>query len=174
MKNVDDLFYLGKIIKPFGNKGDLYVFLDVDDPENYENMESVFVMINGKPVPFFIENFRLKQKKSAVIKFLDVDEDFAEMMIGSPLYLPLDNLPKLKGKKFYYHEVKGFTIIDKTFGIVGAVTGILEYPGNPVIEIDRSGKTVLLPLNDEFLIKVDRKMKEILMDVPEGLIELYL
>jgi len=169
-----DLFYLGKIIKPVGNKGELSIFLDVDKPEDYRDLESVFVEINGKPVPFFIDSFYLKQKKTATVSFTDVDEEFAEMMTGSAMYLSLDELPKLKGNKFYYHEIKGFNVIDKNHGLLGEVNNVLEYPGNPVLEINYEGKYILLPINNKFILQVDRGKKQILVEAPEGLIEIYL
>jgi 16S rRNA processing protein RimM len=169
-----DLFYLGKIIKPIGNKGELSIYLDVDKPEEYANLESVFVEINGKPVPFFIDSFYLKQKKTATVSFTDVDAEFAEMMAGSAMYLPIDALPRLKGNKFYYHEILGFTVIDKTHGILGEVNKVLEYPGNHVLEVNCQGKFILIPINDKFILQVDRKKKQLYVEAPEGLIEIYL
>lgn len=174
MIKTDDLYYLGKILKTFGHEGELYVYLDVDEPKDYQNTESVFVALSGKPVPFFIVSFTLKQKKNAIIRFADVDKEFAELMTGASIYLPMENLPKLKGKKFYYHEIRGFTINDKQKGIIGAVKEVLEYPGNPVIETEYAGKSILLPMNDKFILKIDRKNKVIYMDIPEGLIDIYL
>jgi len=169
-----DLFYLGKIIKPIGNKGELSIFLDVDQPEEYTHLESVFVEINGKPIPFFIDSFYMKQKKTATVSFTDVDAEFAEMIKGSAIYLPVNELPKLKGNKFYYHEIQKFNVIDKNHGLLGEVSKVLEYPGNPVLEVSCRGKFILIPINDKFIIRVDRKKKQILVEAPEGLVEIYL
>ena len=49
----DDAYYLGKIVKKYGLKGELLAKIDTDEPENYENMESVFLEIRGKLIPFF-------------------------------------------------------------------------------------------------------------------------
>lgn len=174
MVKIDDLYYLGKVLKTFGSEGELYIYLDVDEPKDYESTESVFVAINGKPIPFFIESITLKQKKNAIVRFVDVDKEFAEVMTGASIYLPVGNLPKLKGKKFYYHEIKGFTVSDKHKGIVGSVKEVLEYPGNPVMKTEYAGKSILLPVNEKFILKIDRKNKVIFMDIPEGLIDIYL
>lgn len=90
------------------------------------------------------------------------------------VYLPLSFLPKLEGDKFYYHEVIGFTIVDATFGEVGVIKAINDTTAQALFEIDRNGTEILIPMNDEFIDKVDRNAKQILVTTPEGLIELYL
>ena len=88
--------------------------------------------------------------------------------------MPLEFLPKLEGDKFYFHEVTGFTVEDVNFGKVGVIKGINDTTAQALFEIDREGVEILIPMNDEFIKKVDRKKKIILVETPEGLIDLYL
>ncbi|EDP71208.1 16S rRNA-processing protein [Flavobacteriales bacterium ALC-1] len=90
------------------------------------------------------------------------------------LYLPLDLLPKLDGDKFYFHEVIGFTIKDENYGEVGVLRGINDSTAQALFEIDRDGVEILIPMNDEFIVKVDREHKTIIVNTPVGLIDLYL
>ena len=50
---IKDCFQLGKITKPFGYKGEVVFFLDVDEPMDYAEMDSVFIEIGGKLLPYF-------------------------------------------------------------------------------------------------------------------------
>jgi 16S rRNA processing protein RimM len=110
----EDCFYLGKIAKKFSFKGEVLIYLDTDEPELYENMESVFVEFNKNLVPFFIENSSLHKNDFLRVRFEDVDSEAeADKIIGLAVYLPLSMLPKLSGNKFYFHEVIGFDIEDK-------------------------------------------------------------
>ena len=43
-----------------------------------------------------------------------------------------------------------------------------------MFEIEKDGKDILIPVNDQFIVKVDRIKKTIIVDTPEGLINLYL
>jgi 16S rRNA processing protein RimM len=170
-----ECFYLGKIVSKYSFKGEVLVKLDSDDPELYESMESVFVSLRDSLVPFFIEQSRLHKSSLLRIKFEDVDsEEEADRIMGSELYLPLEFLPPLEGNKFYFHEVIGFTVIDQNFGKVGVITSINDTTNQALFVIDHKGTEILIPINDEFLTKVDREKKIIEVNAPAGLIELYL
>ncbi|MEZ4855030.1 MAG: ribosome maturation factor RimM [Gelidibacter sp.] len=170
-----DCFFVGKIVKKYSFKGELLIKLDTDEPELYENLESVFVELRNNLVPFFIENSQLHKSELLRIKFEDVDtEQDADALLKCDLYLPLEFLPKLDDDKFYFHEIIGFTVEDVNFGIVGVVKSINDTTSQPLFEIDKDGIEILIPMNDAFIKKVDKKKKHILVETPEGLIELYL
>ena len=171
----EDCFYLGKIAKKFSFKGEVLAYLDTDEPELYENMESVFVECNKHLVPFFIESSSLHKNDFLRIRFEDVKtEEEADALLGNDLYLPLQMLPKLTGNKFYYHEVIGFEVEDKRLGIVGKIQSINDSTAQPLFEVLQDKKEILIPMIDHFLLKIDRENKKVIMDLPEGLIEMYL
>jgi len=57
---------------------------------------------------------------------------------------------------------------------VGILKGINDSTAQALFEIDREGTEILIPMNDEFIVKVDREHKTIIVSTPEGLIDLYL
>lgn len=171
----DECFYLGKIVKKYSFKGELLAKLDTDEPDLYNNLDAIFVDLRGNLVPFFIERSQLHKSDLLRLKFEDVDSEAdADSLLKSDLYLPLDLLPKLEGDKFYFHEVIGFSIKDKNFGEVGIIKNINDSTAQALFEIDRDGTEILIPMNDEFIVKIDRKNKTIHVNTPEGLIDLYL
>jgi 16S rRNA processing protein RimM len=171
----EECFYLGKIAKKFSFKGEVLVYLDTDEPELYENMESVFVEFNKDLVPFFIENSSLHKNDFLRVQFEDVDsEEEADRIIGCAVYLPLTMLPKLEGNQFYFHEVIGFEIEDKRLGVFGIIQSINDTTAQPLFEVLNGEVEILIPMIDHFLVEIDRKNKKVVMDLPEGLIEMYL
>ena len=171
----EDCFYLGKIAKKFSFKGEVLLYLDTDEPELYENMESVFVEFNKNLVPFFIENSSLHKNDFLRVQFEDVDtEAEADSILGCDVYLPLNMLPKLEGNKFYFHEVIGFEIEDKRLGVFGKIVSINDTTAQPLFEVVNGSVEILVPMIDQFLVKIDRENKKVIMDLPEGLIEMYL
>ncbi|WP_067147025.1 ribosome maturation factor RimM [Pseudotamlana agarivorans] len=171
----EDCFYLGKIVKKYSFKGEVLAKLDTDEPEVYENLDAIFLDLRNNLIPFFIESSQLHKSELLRIKFEEVDtEADADAIMKTDLYLPLDLLPKLEGNKFYFHEVIGFTIEDVNFGKVGTIKAINDSTAQALFEIDRDGLEILIPMNDEFIVKVDRSNKTIIVETPEGLIDLYL
>ncbi len=173
--NKDDFYYLGKVLKTHGNKGQVMVHLDVDDPEVYHNLESVYLDLHGERIPFFIAGIELKHNRKAVVQFQDFDtiED-AESLQGLEIYLPVASLPILKGNQFYYHEIKGYQVVDLNHGPIGVIHDILELPHQSLFQIQFGEKEILIPIVDEIIHKVDRRKKLLMIEAPAGLIEIYL
>lgn len=170
-----DCFYLGKIAKKFSFKGEVLVFLDTDEPEIYEDLESMFVEFNGQLVPFFIENASLHRNKFLRVLFEDMNsEEDADRIIGCEVYLPLTMLPKLEGDKFYFHEIIGFEVQDQRLGFIGNITGVNDANVQTLFEIEFKGIQILVPMIDEFIIKLDKENKIIHLNTPEGLVDLYI
>ena len=171
---ITDCFYLGKITKPFGYKGEVDIFLDVDEPKNYAKLDAVFVELKGQLIPYFIDSIRLKNNH-AVVKFQDVTTENVQTLIGAKLYLPLAALPKLSGNKFYFHEVIGFVMKDIEHGEIGILETVMDNGPQPIFQIKHpSGKEVLIPILDEFIVEVNRENRSITTNAPEGLVEFYL
>ena len=171
----EDCFYLGKIAKKFSFKGEVLIYLDTDEPEIYEDLESVFVECNKNLVPFFIENSNIHKNDFLRVRFEDVDnEEEADAILGCDVYLPLKMLPKLTGNKFYFHEVIGFEIEDKRLGVFGKIVAINDSSAQPLFEVLNGEVELLIPMIDHFLVKIHVYNKKVIMDLPEGLVEMYL
>jgi 16S rRNA processing protein RimM len=138
-------------------------------------MESVFVEFNKNLVPFFIENSSLHKNDFLKVKFEDIEtEADADEIMGCEIYLPLSMLPKLEGNKFYFHEVIGFDIEDQRLGVFGKIVSINDSSAQPLFEVVNGSVEILVPMIDQFLVKIDRANKKVVMNLPEGLIEMYL
>lgn len=168
-------FYLGKILKTYGNKGHLLVMLDVDNPGEYLELESVYLDLQGERVPFFIDELELKHNKKATLRFQDVNSiEDAEIYPGLEMYLPSSQLPPLEGDRFYFHEITGFRVVDRKYGEIGLIEDVLELPHQSLFQIKWGEKEILIPVIDEVIRSVDRENKILEIEAPEGLIEIYL
>ncbi len=171
----EECFYLGKIVSKYSFKGEVLIKLDTDEPEIYENMESVFISLGNSLVPFFIEDSRLHRSNLLRVRFEEIsDEAGADKIMGSGVYLPLDLLPRLDGKRFYYHEVIGFSLVDAHYGDIGRIISVNDSAAQALFVAEKDGKQLLIPINDEIITRLDRTEKIIYVTTPEGLVSLYL
>jgi len=168
-----DFFYFGKVVKKFGYKGELVIHADVDEAEKYAGLEFLFVEINERLIPFFIENLSLKTADTFLVKFEDIDNpDNTKRIMNSDLYLPVTFLSKLPDSRFYLHEIIGFDVIEKKEGNLGKIHSIIDQTEQPLIQILKGKTEILIPLTDEFILETDKKKKQIIIEIPEGLINL--
>lgn len=170
----EDCYYLGKITKTHGFKGNLIVHLETDEPELYKNLESVFIETNGMLVPFFFEFAQPYSQGKLLVKFEDTTPEEAERLINRPLYLPLETLPELEGTDFYYHEITGFKMIDSQHGEIGEIQSVNDSGAQALFEIKSGEKEILIPVVDEWIKEINRKERCVKIETPEGLIDLYL
>ncbi|MDX5346950.1 MAG: ribosome maturation factor RimM [Hymenobacteraceae bacterium] len=172
--NKDACYELGHVVKAHGTKGQVLIELDVDYPEDYDDMESVFLEIQGKLIPFFIEHMEPQQKSRFIVKFEDINSmPEADKLRYTRLYLPLDTLPELDEDQFYFHEIVGYTVVDEKLGKLGAVKEIFNLPHQDLASMDYQGNEVLIPIHEDVVLRVDRNEKLLHVNLPEGLLEVY-
>ena len=173
--NKADCFHLGYVAKLHGFKGEVSLFLDVTNPEDYIDIDNVFIDINNQLTPFFIESFKLKNHPFAAVKFEGINSEMdAKIILRKNLYLPSSILKELEGNNFYDHEVVGYKVMDEQYGEVGILESIIDLSVNPLIQVMNGSKEVLIPLLDDLVKKVDRDNKTLHINAPTGLISLYL
>ena len=170
----DNCFELGKITKTHGLKGEVVLWLDVDFPEDYEDLESIFLDMKGELVPFFMDSYRLSGNR-AIVQFEDIDTfEKAEAMVNLEAFLPLEELPELENDQFYYHEIIGFQIKDKNLGDLGTVQIVYSMQAQDLLVMDYQGKEVLIPVIPEIVLEADKEAKILNVNLPDGLLEVYL
>jgi len=168
---VDNCYQLGEVTKTHGLKGEVIIHLDTDDPDKYNELESMFLLMAGKLVPFFIESSHV-QGTSTRVKIEDIDDvESATRLIGMPVYLPLSLLEATEG--YYYHELIGFDVLFDGKAI-GKLTEIYDQEMNPLFAFDCSGHEVLVPFQDQFVQSVDKAARQIVISLPDGYLDIYL
>ena len=171
-----DYYLLGKIVRTHGVKGDFIITLDTDSPSRYSKIKLMYVEIDGTLKEYDVTKINVRPKEENAIVHLSGIEDMttAENYLKCEVYQPTANLPKLRGKKFYYHEIIGFTVVDKHLGELGPITNVYDLPKNVIAEFTYKEKAALFPLTELFIEKIDRKEKKFHVNLPEGLLDVYL
>ncbi|MFY0625322.1 MAG: 16S rRNA processing protein RimM [Reichenbachiella sp.] len=170
---VDDCYQLGYVIKTHGLKGEIQLHLDVDDPFEYQELESMFVLKNQTLIPFFLERIQINGKK-AIAKIEEIDSiEEASDLVASEIYLPESNLPALADGQYYFHQLIGMKVVERE-SVLGTVDQVYEIPPQNLISLIHQQKEVLIPINDDIIKNVDLDKKEILVELPDGLLAVFL
>lgn len=168
---LDDCYQLGEVIKTHGLNGEVSIGLDVDFPEDYKKLESVFLKRKGKLVPFFISTIQVNGDK-AFVKFEDIDSvDDAKLLVKSKILLPLNFLPKLPKGEFYFHDLIGCEVFENN-NLLGIVKDVYE-GANELMAVNSGEKEILIPMIDNVLKAVDVENKKVEVELPDGLLDLY-
>jgi len=170
----DDCFRIGSTIKTKGLKGELHAYMDFDGIENIK-FKSIFLEIGGKLVPYFISSIKYLQKNAAYLVLEDVDTiEKAALLAKKDIYLPNKLKPKKKKEEFTLFELVGFTAIDDNEGELGEITDVQEYPQQILATVNYQNCEVLFPLNAEVIKGIDAVKEILYVDLPEGLLDIYL
>ena len=170
----DKCFYVGKIVKTHGIKGEVTLRIDNEDFDYIEKLDYFLLDINDTLIPFFVEKITSHSNRSFVL-FQDLKTlEAASQLVGVTAYLPLELLPERSGNDFYSHEVVGFLVVDEEKGELGKVQEIIEYPTQSLIQIIKDGKEILIPIHDDIIKDVNREEKKIFIKAPVGLIDMYI
>jgi 16S rRNA processing protein RimM len=169
----EEAFYIGYITKTKGLKGEVQLYFEFDAYEDLE-LEVLFADMNGKMVPFFVASYKLYPNQTGLFYFDDIDHiDKAQALVKKKIYLPLSKMPERGEDDFTYEDLKGFNVTDETAGELGEIIAVNEYPQQFVATILYKEKEILFPLNEDIIIEIDEEAKTLLVDLPEGLLDLY-
>lgn len=169
----EDVFKIGQFAKPHGIKGEISLITTSDV---FDESEDPYIIceIDGILVPFFIEEYRYKTDTVVLLKLENVDnEQAAREFANRDVYYSLDEVDDsdLVGDMTWDSFV-GYRVSDQTAGELGCITDVDETTANVLLRIDNQGKDLLLPAADELIVSVDHPNKQMLVALPEGLLDL--
>jgi 16S rRNA processing protein RimM len=168
----EECIEIGFVKKTHGVKGELQIFFQEGIDEIIEELEYIFFDFEGHLVPFFIESVFSIGSSSAVILFDTLtSKEKAGEFVGCKLFIENEWLTENK-LPFSLQLIVGFTLSDPEKGEIGRITGIDDFGGNVVLNVDHKGKEILVPFNEELLHKFNPKDQTLIMECHEGLLDL--
>jgi 16S rRNA processing protein RimM len=174
MIDLSDYIVAGIITKTHGVHGQVIMQLNNLSFENILKMELVIIEIDGLPVPFFIESFSSRNATSIILSLEDIkQEKNAIELIDKKVYVKPETILQELIINNPIDKLIGYKIVDKKLGEIGILKEILEVHNNPLLRVLNGKKEILIPFQDEFIIKLDDKNRIINVKTPSGLTELF-
>jgi 16S rRNA processing protein RimM len=163
---------LGQITKTSGFEGAVLVRLEKKFIENIPEPESVFLEIEGRPVPFLISSLEYPGADVLKLSFVGYTSvDTVDEFKGCNVFLttPSEEDQEESGLSF----LKGFKVADQDNKAIGRIREIIANPGQLLLEIEtENSEELLLPFHEDLIIRIDRRRKIVSMEIPEGLLDI--
>jgi len=173
-KNLEALITVARATKTRGLKGELVADLLTDFPDRFETVSRVFgIGPRGERQELELEAYWF-QNDRVVLKFVGYDNiESAHGLVGFSFALPEDERVELPNDEFYDWELEGCSVETNDGAAVGRVSKILRTGGVELLVVeDEAQREQLIPMAEPIVVSIDISSKRILIDPPEGLLDL--
>lgn len=166
-----DLVLVGRVARAHGNKGQVIVNLDTDFADERFKVGEV-LLVGPDATPRMIRGVRFHQGRP-VVAFEGIDTmDDAEALAGAELKVPASDASALPEGTFYHYDLIGCRVQDMSGRLIGTVTAVEGTLELSRLVVEGTSGEVLVPLVADICRTIDIAAREIVVDPPEGLIEL--
>lgn len=164
---------IGKLVATFGVGGELVLHHELGKSTTLKGLEVLFLEIKKDEfLPYFIEATRLKNPQELFVKLENVNtKEAAQRLVQKQVWLEEAAFHQYAGKSAPI-SLLGYHIIDHGNDI-GEILEVIEQPHQVLARIDLDGKEALIPIHPETLLKIDKKNKQIQVELPDGLLDIF-
>ena len=170
----EEVFKIGKIGKPHGVKGEVSLMFE-DDVFDRVDADYLVLLIDGILVPFFFEEYRFKSDETALVKFCDIDtKEQAQELTGCDVYFSR-KLSEDGREDMSLNEAENFKLLDANNdnSLIGTVKSVDYSTVNTLFNVETpDGKEIMIPASEDFIVDIDTEKHFIVVDVPDGLLDL--
>lgn len=165
---------LGKLVAAHGLKGELVLKHDLGKKSSLKGLQSVFIEEKKNTfLPWFIATSRIKNDEETYIKFEGVDvREAAIKLTQKNVWVTEDEFKKMSAKSSPVNLLGYIIVTEKK--VLGKILEVIEQPHQLLFRLEINNKEALIPMNDNTLKKIDYKKKEVIVQLPEGLLDIYL
>jgi 16S rRNA processing protein RimM len=169
-----EYFKIGKLVSTFGLKGELIMKHNLGKKTSLKGLAAIFIEERKESfIPWFVESTRIKSDEEIYIKIEGVDlREQAIPLTQKEVWLPETDFKKYSAKTAPINLL-GYEIIEKDRSL-GKILEVIEQPHQLLCRLELEGKEVLIPLHEDTIKKIDRKNNRVIVELPEGLLEIYL
>ena len=165
---------LGRITKLHGFEGSVSVKLEKEFIGKIPDMESVFLEIEGKPVPFFISESQYRGGDILRLKFSDY-ESVERVSAFSGCRVFLTEGERVDMMQDDQPDLSGFEVRLPDKSVTGTIADVIQNPEQWLLKVKtKEGQEILIPLHEDLILRIDKRKKIIYMDLPEGLTDINL
>jgi 16S rRNA processing protein RimM len=169
-----EYFKTGKLVSVFGLGGEFILKHFLGKKTSLKGLEAVFLQEKkGSFIPYFIESTRIKTDDEIYLKLEGINErEQATLLIQQEVWMQEEDFKNYSASSSPLNLL-GYEIIEREKNL-GKILEVIEQPHQLLCRIEIDGKEVLIPLHEQTIIKIDKKKSQVIVQLPEGLLEIYL
>lgn len=169
----EEVYKIGMFNKPHGIHGELQ-FTFNDDIFDRVEAEYLVCLLDGIFVPFFIDDYRFRSDSTALVKLEGVDTaERARMFTNVEVYFPTKYVEEeTKPEELTWDFFVGFRMEEVHHGYLGEIIEVDNTTINTLFIVNYGDEELLIPAQEDFIVSMDQKHKVIILELPEGLINI--
>ena len=170
------MLVVAEVVKSHGLRGEVCIDSHADSPLLFDEVPCLYLAKKGqKPRRFVVQSSR-RHKGRILITFKGIDgRDQADALRGMEVMVREADLPQVEDDEVYMHELEGMSVELDDSTVIGTISNFILAPGQETWVIATSdGKEILFPAVEEFVLSVDLDAEKVVINPPEGLLDLYL
>lgn len=155
-------------------KGELVLKHNLGKKTSLKGLTAIFIEEKKESfIPWFIESTRIKNEEEVHIKLEGINvREQAIPLTQKEVWIPEKDFLKFAAKTSPINLL-GYEIMEGDL-LLGKILEVIEQPHQVLCRIDYHNKEVLIPLHEETILKIDRKKKLVLVQLPAGLLDIYI
>lgn len=168
-----DYVSIGRVIKPFGYKGEMKILLEKEMQEGFDQVETLFLLENGGFIPYFVESVKPTSTPGQLVLKLEGvgTKEAAVAMKGQEIYLDTGEMEWGGDSRFSF--IIGYQMVDEVLGKVGIIEDVLVFPQQELARVTYQNREALVPLNEGTVMEIDKGGKRLRVKLPDGLLDIY-
>jgi len=164
---------IARIVRTRGNRGEVLVDSLTDFPDRFDMLEEVWLEFENGRLQKIVLDFTWEHKGRRILKFAGFDTiSSAETLIGCLVQIPEEQAVQLPEGSYFDHDLIGCSVEDSRGKYLGVVEDILRISGNNQLVVKGLDKEFLIPAVENICTRISIKKKQIIVDPPEGLMDL--
>jgi 16S rRNA processing protein RimM len=169
---MEELVAIAKIVRPRGLRGEMVAGVLTDFPERFAELEKVVAVLPDSTRRVLIIERSWFQKNRVVLKVAGVDSiEQADELRNAELCIPESEAAVLDEDEFFDWQLEGCMVRTIQGDEIGVVREVMRTGGTENLVVASGERDVLIPFAGSICTEVDIEKKEILVDLPEGLLE---
>ena len=169
-----EYFKIGKLVAASGLKGELILKHTLGKKTSLKGLQAIFIEEKKDSfIPWFIESARIKNDEEVYLKLDGIDvRETAARISQKEVWITETDFKKFAAKSAPI-SLLGYTVINNKEPL-GEILEVIEQSHQVLCRLEIKGKEVLIPLNESFLQKISHAKKQVMVELPDGLLEIYL